>query len=79
MECRLHETRVLDHAVAPIRGNDAEACSFCVRYVIFMRKIHRTRMKGGYLVVGQIGCNECLRGKYTRNAAYMSLHKVQAR
>src|SRR5688500_1298930 len=42
-----------------------------------MRKIHRAGVKSGNLVIGQISCDEGLRGKYARHAAYMSLLEIK--
>src|SRR5690348_12292719 len=69
--------RMLDHAVAPIRRNDAQAHVFRLAYMIFVRMIHGAWMKGSDLIIRKIGCDKSLCGKGVTHLAYMGLSKAK--
>ena len=54
---------VLDHALAPVGGDDAEAISRASRDLVDVRVLHRAGMEGGDLVVIEVGGDEGLRGE----------------
>ena len=62
---------VLDHAVAPVGRDDAEADIARVRHVVDVRVLHRAGMEGGDLVVVEVGGDEGLRGQLRRRSRAM--------
>jgi hypothetical protein len=57
--CRLRGIRrVLDHALAAVRGDDAEADARHVLHVVLVAAHHRARVEGGDLVVVVVGGDE---------------------
>jgi DNA-binding protein YbaB len=66
--------RVLQHAFAAVRRDDAEGDAFDVLHVVFVRIEHRARMEGGDLVVVHVRGDEALR----REQVVVDEHVVEA-
>src|SRR5687768_6455262 len=76
--CFMKLARMLQHAVTPIRRHNAQAYVFRGRDVIFMRAVHCSRMKSGYLVVGQVRGDERLGSERALHMTYMCLRQIEA-
>ena len=69
--------RVLQHAVAAIRGDDGERRLSGIDNAVLVREAHRAGVEGGDLVVVQVGGDERLRREAARDPANVGARQIQ--
>ena len=65
------------HPVSSVRSNDAQRRTFGIGNFVEVREAHGAGVESGNLIVVQIRCNECLRGKASGDAAHVRARNPQ--